>query len=215
MIVVLCTLLPVLFLAIFLSIVFHHQQRSAFELRYLERARAFGLAPDRELDAQIHALQILAESDALQGGDLKRFYERTARTRAVQTNWANIILNDPERGVQLINLRVPLGRLSAKLQWIETLNRGVKTGKPFIPPLLQGRVSSRYATAIVVPVRSAGRTYTLVAIIKSAAWLNLLSSYPIAPNATMTLLDQNGLVIARTLNIISIAGWCMSQVKYK
>ena len=76
MIVVLCTLLPVLFLAIFLSIVFHHQQRSAFELRYLERARAFGLAPDRELDAQIHALQILAESDALQGGDLKRFYER-------------------------------------------------------------------------------------------------------------------------------------------
>ena len=109
MILVLCTLLPVLFLAIFLSIVFHHQQRSAFELRYLERARAFGLAPDGELNAQIHALQILAESDALQGGDLKRFYERTARTRAVQTNWANIILNDPERGVQLINLRVPFG----------------------------------------------------------------------------------------------------------
>src|ERR1044071_3590731 len=93
-----------------------------------------------------------------------------------------------------------LGRLSAKLQWIETLNRGVKTGKPFIPPLLQGRVSSRYATAIVVPVRSAGRTYTLVAIIESAAWLNFLSSYPIASDATMTLLDQNGLVIARTLN---------------
>ena len=114
MILVLCTLLPVLFLAIFLSIVFHHQQRSAFELRYLERARAFGLAPDRELDAQIHALQILAESDALQGGDLKRFYERTARTRAVQTNWANITLNDPERGVQFINLRVPFDDASGE-----------------------------------------------------------------------------------------------------
>ena len=110
---------------------------------------------------------------------------------------------------------MPLGRLSAKLQWIETLNRVVKTGKPFIAPLLQGRVSGRYATAIVVPVRSAGRTYMLVAIIESAAWLNFFSSYPIAPNATMTLLDQNGLVLARTLNIISIAGWCMSQVKYK
>jgi len=119
MIVVLCTLLPVLFLAIFLSIVFHHQQRSAFELRYFERARAFGLAPDRALDAQIHALQILAESDALQGGDLKRFYERTARTRAVQTNWANITLNDLEREVQLINLRVPFGTPPGKLQWIE------------------------------------------------------------------------------------------------
>ena len=31
-----------------------------------------------------NALQILAESDALQGGDLKRFYERATRTRAVQ-----------------------------------------------------------------------------------------------------------------------------------
>ena len=46
MIVVLSTLLPVLCLAIFLSIVFHHQQRSAFELRYLERVRAFGLVLD-------------------------------------------------------------------------------------------------------------------------------------------------------------------------
>ena len=72
MIVVLYTLLPVLFLAIFLSIVFHQQQRSAFDLRYLERVRAFGLALDRELDAQIHALQILAQSDSLQAGDLKR-----------------------------------------------------------------------------------------------------------------------------------------------
>ena len=92
----------------------------------------------------------------------------------------------------------------------ETLNRVVKTGKPFIPPLLEGRVSSRYATAIVVPVRSAGRTYMLVAIIESAAWLNFFSSYPIAPNATMTLLDQNGLVIARTLNIISYS-WIVHE----
>ena len=201
MIVVLSTLLPVLFLAIFLSIVFHQQQRSAFDLRYLERVRAFGLALDRELDAQIHALQILAQSDSLQAGDLKRFYERAARTRAVQTNWANIILNDPETGVQLINLRLPFGTpLGETTVDRETLNRVVRTGKPFIPPLLQGRVSGRYSTAIVVPVRSAGRTYTLVAIIDPAAWLNFLSSYPIASDATMTLLDQNGLVIARTLN---------------
>jgi hypothetical protein len=50
----------------------------------------------------------------------------------------------------------------------------------------------------------------LVAIIESAAWLNFFSSYPIAPNATMTLLDQNGLVIARTLNIISYS-WMVHE----
>jgi hypothetical protein len=129
---------------------------------------------------------------------------------------ANIILNDPERGVQLINLRVPFGTpLGETTLDRETLNRVVKTGKPFIPPLLQCRVSGRYATAIVVPVRSACRTYTLVGIIKSAAWLNFLSSYPIAPNATMTLLDQNGLVIARSLNNDKWVGHRVSPGLYR
>ena len=142
---------------------------------------------------------------------MERFYERATSHPRGSNELANIILNDPERGVQLINLRVPFGTpLGETTLDRETLNRVVKTGKPFIPPLLQGRVSGRYATAIVVPVRSAGRTYTLVGIIKSAAWLNLLSSYPIAPNATMTLLDQNGLVIARTLNIISYS-WMVHE----
>jgi hypothetical protein len=76
LILVLSTLLPVLFLAVFLTIFFHREQRSAFELRYLERVRAFALALDRELDAQIHVLQILAKSDALQSGDLKKFMSK-------------------------------------------------------------------------------------------------------------------------------------------
>jgi len=201
LILVLSTLLPVLFLAVFLTIFFHREQRSAFELRYLERVRAFALALDRELDAQIHVLQILAKSDALQSGDLKKFYEQAARTKEVQTNWANIILNDPERGVQLINLRVRFGTaLGDTTVDRDTLKRVMKTGQPFIPPLLQGRVSGRYATAVIVPVRSAGRIYTLVAVIEPAAWLHFLSSYPIVADATMTLLDQNGIIIARTLN---------------
>lgn len=194
LILVLSTLLPVLFLAVFLTIFFHREQRSAFELRYLERVRAFALALDRELDAQIHVLQILAKSDALQSGDLKKFYEQAARTKEVQTNWANIILNDPERGVQLINLRVRFGTaLGDTTVDRDTLKRVMKTGQPFIPPLLQGRVSGRYATAVIVPVRSAGRIYTLVAVIEPAAWLHFLSSYPIVADATMTLLDQNGI----------------------
>lgn len=201
LILVLSTLLPVLLLAVFLTIFFHREQRSAFELRYLERVRAFGLALDRELDAQIHALQILAKSDALQSGDLKKFYEQAARTKEVQTNWTNIILNDPERGVQLINLRVRFGTaLGDTTVDRDTLKRVIKTEQPFIPPLLQGRVSGRYATAVIVPVRSAGRIYTLVAVIEPAAWLHFLSSYPIVADATMTLLDQNGIIIARTLN---------------
>src|SRR5205823_10265994 len=40
----------------------------------------------------------------------------------------------------------------------------------------------------------------LIAAIDPPAWLVFLRSYPIAPDATLTLLDQDGVVIARTLN---------------
>ena len=40
----------------------------------------------------------------------------------------------------------------------------------------------------------------MIAAIDPPAWLEFLRRYPVAPDATMTLLDQDGIVIARTLN---------------
>jgi len=199
--VVLSALFPILVLAIVLTVVFGREQQAAFELRFLERVRAFSVALDRELNGHIQALQILAQSDALRTGDLKNFYARAARTLAVQSSWSNIILNDPQRGVQLLNLRVPFGAPLGETTVEPEILRGIaRSGRPAVSALQKGRISGRYATAIIVPVQSGSRTYTLVALIAPAAWLNFLSTYPITADATMTLLDQNGTVIARTLN---------------
>ena len=201
LIVVFSTLVPILLLAVILTAVFRHEQRSAFELRFLERVRAFSLALDRELDGHIRALKILAESDALRSGDLKKFYERAVRTRSIQSSWTNIILNDPQSGLQLVNLRVPFGVPSHETPLDKKISSQILTSdQPYMTALFQEQATGRYGTAIMVPVRSTVRPYILLAVIEPSMWLRFLSKYPVAPGATMTLLDQNGIVIARTLN---------------
>ena len=79
LILVLSTLLPILALSVIISVIFWREQRWALEQRYLERVRAISVALDRELEGYIRALQILAESPALQAGDLRSFYDQAVR----------------------------------------------------------------------------------------------------------------------------------------
>jgi hypothetical protein len=199
---VLGVVVPTLAFSTVMTVVFWREQRHALEQRYLDRARALAIALDRELDGTIRALQVLAASPALQADDLGRFYEQATRTLSRQDTWVNIIVNDPATGRQLLNLRLPFGApLPEATVDQATLAAIVTAGRPFVPPLRKGSVSGQYRTAVLLPVQSeSGRQYVLVAVIDQSSWLRFLSSYPIAPDATLTLLDQNGIIIARTLN---------------
>src|SRR5262249_22097369 len=48
--------------------------------------------------------------------------------------------------------------------------------------------------------RGGALRYVLIAEIDQAEWLRFIALYPVAPDATLTLLDQNGIIIARTLH---------------
>jgi PAS domain S-box-containing protein len=202
LILVLGTLLPILILTVIISVVFWREQRTAVERRYLERVRALSVALDRELEGHIRALQILAEASSLRSGDWRAFYDEALRVRDLQSSWINLIVNDPATGRQLLNLRRPLGAPPVETTADQaTLKNVVATGRALVSPLMKGRVSNEYATAVIVPAKNdAGQHYVLVAVIRPSNWLRFLSSYPVAPDATMTLLDQNGVIIARTLN---------------
>jgi PAS domain S-box-containing protein len=199
---ILGAVLPILAFSAVMTTVFWREQRQALEQRFLDRVRGMTIALDREIDGNIRSLQMLAESPHLQSDDLRSFHEQIMRARSTQSTWANIILNDPASGRQVINLRFPFGvRLPETTLDKSTLLTVTKSGRPFVPPILKGRVSGSYTTTIVVPVKTgSGRQYTLVAVIDPSSWLRFLSSYPVATDATLTLLDQNGIIIARTLN---------------
>jgi signal transduction histidine kinase/ActR/RegA family two-component response regulator len=204
---VLGAVLPVLAFSAVMGVVFWRQQRAAFEQRFLERVRAMAVALDRELEGHARALQVLARSPRLAAGDLRGFYEEASSVRAEQRLWATIILADPA-GAQLINLRRPFGApLPASSIEPAALASVATSGRTVVSALVKGAVTGGYTTAVMVPVRRGGTVpYVLLAAIDVPAWLQFLASYPVARDATMTLLDQNGLVIARTLNHERVVG---------
>src|SRR5262249_26295839 len=59
-----------------------------------------------------------------------------------------------------------------------------------------------------------GATQLLVVIIDSPTWLQFLSSIPVIQGATMTLLDENGIIVARTLNPDRWVGQRVSPALY-
>jgi signal transduction histidine kinase/CheY-like chemotaxis protein len=197
----LAAVLPLIVFAGVLTSLFWQQQRDAFEMRYLERVRAMALALDREQDGHIRVLQTLAHSTLLAQGDLSAFYEQAKAVKAEQPGWATVILADLH-AAQLLNLRQPFGTVLQKTAFGEEgVARVAATGRPLITPLITGNVAGNQVTNIGVPVRRNGVvTHVLIAGIDPPAWLEFLRRYPVAADATMTLLDQNGIVIARTLN---------------
>jgi signal transduction histidine kinase/CheY-like chemotaxis protein len=199
---VLSAILPLLGFSAVMGAIFWYQQRRAYDERFLERVRALAIGLDRELEGHARALQVLSQSSiSLQAGDVKTFYEEALRVRAEQPAWSTVVLAD-RTGAQLMNLQRPLGtplpRVSIDESLIETV---VTTGRPAVSGLVRDSVGGLYATNVVVTVRRAGAvSHLVIALIEPRVWLELLARYPMASAATMTLLDQHGLIIARTLN---------------
>jgi PAS domain S-box-containing protein len=200
---VLGAVLPVLAFSAVMTAIFWNQQRTAFDQRFLDRVRGMTIALDRDLDGHIRALEVLSESSALRSGNLRGFYERAARVRERQKMWSNIILLDAASGKQLVNLRRPFGAELPQSTDQSTLAAIIQSERPHVSGLSKGPLSGEYATRVLVPVQleDGALRYVLVAVISPSSWLELLRSYPgVSPDATLTLVDQNGIIIARTLN---------------
>src|SRR5882724_499147 len=213
---VLGAVLPVLAFSAVMGVVFWRQQRAAFEQRFLERVRAMTIALDRELEGHIRMLQVLSHSPSLASGDMRGFYEQTRRVQAQQSAWSAVALMDPA-GIQVFNLHRPFGSpLPKSAQDPAFLARVATTGRPAVSPLVKGAVSGVPTTAVAIPVRARDGTVQLLGVaIDSPIWLRFLSSIPVIPGATMTLLDQNGIVIARTLNPEKWVGLRASPALYE
>ena len=210
--------LPVMIFSMIMTAVFWRQQRAAYEDRFLERVRAVSIALDREHDASIAALRGLAESSSLAAGDLERFHDRAEQALRGEQSWAAVMLAEPS-GSQLVHVPGLPGPALPNLQDNGAFRQALSTRQPAISGLLASAGSGKYATSIALPVMQSGPVrpsdpvlpsgpvpqsvevrYVLLAEVDQKTWLRFLSLYPVVPGATMTLLDQNRVVIARTLN---------------
>jgi signal transduction histidine kinase len=189
--------LPVLAFAVVLTALFLQQQRQAFDQRYLEGVRAMSIALDAEINASVRTLQGLATSFDASAEKLALFTTRLERVRESQPSWASIALVDAS-GIEVFKSGTPGS--GADRADPETLRRAITAREPAVSGVMRAE-SDLYKVQIMVPVERNGVvTHALVASTPQSEWLNFLTKYPIPPRSTMTLLDRNGLIIARTLN---------------
>jgi PAS domain S-box-containing protein len=215
-ILVLGAVLPLLVFSAAMTAIFWRAQRRAFEQQFLERVRAMSIALDSELERYLGLLGILGKSPYLQAGELQRFYEEAKRVRADQLIWVNIILTD-RKGQELMNLDRPVGAGASRTPiGLATLSAVVRSGQPAVSPLFKDNLDGNYAMAIMVPLKQQKTVaYVLAAVIPQSTWLSFILRYPVPPDATMTLLDQQGIIIARTLNNEQWVGRRPAQALYE
>lgn len=198
MILVAVALLPVLIFAGVMIGALGGKEQAAVERGLLDTARALSLAIDRELDASIRSLQILALSEHLQSGNLKKFHEESVAALSALRLWETVILAEPS-GQQILNLRRPFGAPLPRTSFLDLVRQIVETGRPTVSNLSIGGVTGVPSIAVAVPVLRNGRvTYVLSAGAGLKVLTILLAQQKIPSDWLATLIDRKKIIIART-----------------
>ncbi len=211
MILVAAALVPVLIFAGVMIGVLGRQEQLAVERGLLDTARALSLAIDRELNASIRSLQILALSEHLQAGDLKRFYDQSTAVLAALGRWENIVLNEPS-GQQVLNLRRPFGSRLPRNNPVDFIQEVLETGRPVVSNLFIGSIMGTPLITVSVPVVRDGKIlYVLNASADPKTLASLLAQQKIPSDWLATIVDRNKIIVARTRDSEKFVGKPIGQ----
>jgi signal transduction histidine kinase/CheY-like chemotaxis protein len=202
---VLAVLIPA-FLAAALGIGYVYGEAQKSHRKSLREAtRALALLVDNDIEARAGILQSLADSPALDRGDLATFYEHALKTGTARD--AGIVLADPE-GRVLLNTAVPFGtrniRNSGTL--LELRKRhgpdGTVVSNLYISPHRGTR-----SFAIQVPVRRGGQILYYLSMGADARQFQAMMARQSLPQSWIgAILDRNGLIVARSHEPETYAG---------
>ncbi|MEA3192465.1 MAG: hypothetical protein QOD26_798 [Betaproteobacteria bacterium] len=197
-ILVLAVLAPVALLATLTIQQLWQLQRQAYQQQFLERVSALRLAQDTEMDATRRTLRTLASAPDIER-HLPAFIERFSRLLAGNPTWSTIGLTTSE-GEAIA--RLDKHPLPADAQPDAATRNAVVAGKDVvISNLTTSADGDTHITYLAAPVIRGGRVRSVLYIgIEGSGWLAFLQRYPVSENATLTLNDRNGRIIARTLN---------------
>lgn len=175
------------------------QQRQADERRLVQSARDLAVTLDLELSGFVRSLQALAQSTALDRGDLVSFRETADRVLKTQQPWLAIVLLDPT-GQMLVHTGIDDGEPLPRANEIESLNVLVESGLPTVGSVAKGKRLGKLAFPVRVPVVRDGATrYVLTAVIEPAALAGIVSGTGSSLEEwTRVIVDGHGTVVARS-----------------
>jgi signal transduction histidine kinase/ActR/RegA family two-component response regulator len=199
------------------------EQREILDRGMRTTARALSLAVDGEIKSSLAILETLAASDNLDSGDLKGFHELCVRATAGREG-AYIVLFD-RLGQQLVNSSRPFGvplpnplretkAVSADARYpllplggAAPVRKVLETGRPVVSDLFIALDSRRPTIGINIPVvREGALRYVLEMSIEPEPLVRGLLAQRLPEDFVASLLDSQGLVIARTHNFAGRLG---------
>lgn len=160
--------------------------------------RAIAAALDQQLLVTTSALEGLAATMVVDG-DPQRLYRVAQAVKDKHSHWSHVTLRDADGSV-VFSTKVPYGTSVPTVADINPeLAEAMSTGQPQISGLLYGPIANEHVGAVLVPVQvKDGKRYALIAAVTTSKWEALLREQPIPDGWVAGIIDQNGIVVART-----------------
>ncbi|HVK57924.1 MAG TPA: ATP-binding protein, partial [Candidatus Kapabacteria bacterium] len=173
----------------------YQSQKQSLTKRLESTAQVISSALDLHIGTAETILRTLSAASSLENGDLQGFHELCSRAATTEDAW--IVLDDAE-GQQLVNTRAPFGTALPKVQYDSDEIAAYKEGKAYISDLVIGPMTKQHLVYVGIPIQKGERKFSLFARMRAASLSSALSVNDLAPNATISVVDRNGLIISRS-----------------
>jgi signal transduction histidine kinase/ActR/RegA family two-component response regulator len=185
----------VLFSSIALKMLLSAHRDAAIK-RMEETARATALVIDADINRAQSVLRILATSNTLATGDMRRFHQQASIANAGPGAW--VILYDTT-GQQLINTRIPFGGPLPARPDMDQLEEMLRSGKGVVSGMKWGLSLKNHFMAVELPiVTSSGQRFVIAQAFSPSYFSKAFADRDIPPSWLVGVFDRNGTIIARS-----------------
>lgn len=193
------TMLPLILFAAGLVYVKHERDREAAFDRVLETVKSSQLVLDTEVQGITLALEVLADSRALQNDDLSGF-RNNAATFLRRYPTSTISLAD-RNGGQVLNTGIPAGQPLPPRANLESIEAVFRTGQPAYSNLFTGSVTKQRIVTVSVPVMRDGQVvYEMGFNPPLEMFQHIIQRQRPSDDWTMSIFDRTGTNLARAPN---------------
>jgi two-component sensor histidine kinase len=193
------TTLPLILFAAGLVYFKHVQDRAAAVDRVLQTVKSIQLVLDTEMQGITHALEVLANSRALQNDDLAGFRNNAdAFLRPYPASAISLATRD---GGQLLNTGIPAGQPVPPRVNRDSIEIVFRTGQPAYSDLFIGSVTRRRIVTVSVPVIRQGKVvYEVSFNLPFDMFQQTIQRQRPSDDWTMSIFDRTGTNLARLPN---------------
>jgi signal transduction histidine kinase len=194
---VLVAVLPLLLFSAIVVGLAADSERDATERGLRATGRAVSSAVDHTLDNAIGALEVLATSELLDGGDLPGFHNVAARALEGQRGWLSVAVVDGA-GRQVLNTLQPTGAELPPPADARTVAAVLARRLPIVSDLIAGDLPARAHVVVAVPVLRGGALRgALLTALDAHDLARVLEAQQLPHQWAAGIVDGHGVVVAR------------------